>query len=108
MDRISTATDGGQGAGIDLLHADLLRFFPELVTELGGDPEALLRRLGVDAGLLAGGGASVGYRTWVNLLEHAAVELHCSDFGMRLALRQGGGKVFGPMGVVMKIGRAHV
>jgi AraC-like DNA-binding protein len=43
----------------------------------------------------------VGYRSIVNLLEYAAEELHCPDFGMRLAALQGGA-VFGQLGVVMK------
>jgi AraC-like DNA-binding protein len=93
--------DGKAGTGFDLVHADLFRFFPELVRELGGDPDDMLRRLGVDAPLLANGGSSVGYRAWVTLLEHAAAELQCADFGLRLARRQGGGNVFGSMREVM-------
>jgi AraC-like DNA-binding protein len=38
----------------------------------------------------------------VHLLELAATELACPDFGMRLAKRQGGGGMFGPLGLVMK------
>jgi AraC-like DNA-binding protein len=37
-----------------------------------------------------------------NLLELTAAKLQRPDFGMRLATLQGGGRVFGPMGVVMK------
>ncbi len=44
----------------------------------------------------------VGYRASVSLLESAAQQLHCPDFGLRLAARQGGGAVFGAMGVVMR------
>jgi AraC-like DNA-binding protein len=97
-----TGQGGGHDSGFELVHADLLRFFPDLVRELGGDPEALLRRLGVDGALLASAGSGLSCRIWVNLLEHAAVELHCPDFGMRLARRQGGGRVFGAMGAVMR------
>jgi AraC-like DNA-binding protein len=82
----------------ELVHADLLRFFPELVRALGGDPDAMTRRLGIEPSTQL----SLSYRSWVTLLEHAAAELHCRDFGMRLAQLQGGGNVFGPMGVVMK------
>jgi AraC-like DNA-binding protein len=89
-------------AEFELVHADTLRFFPELVRELGGDPEALLRGVGADPRVLSEGRSELGYRLWVTLLEHAAAELHCPDFGLRLAKRQGGGRVFGPMGVVMR------
>jgi AraC-like DNA-binding protein len=85
-------------AGFDAVHGDILLFFSELVIELGGDPEPLLRHVGIHAGDVS----QVGYRTFVNLLEHAASELKCADFGLRLAARQGGGGVFGAMGVVMQ------
>lgn len=84
----------------DVVHADTLRFFPELVRDLGGDPEHLLLEVGSDPAVLRDG-EPVGYRLIANLLEHAAVRLRCPDFGMRLASRQGGG-VFGPVGDVMR------
>jgi AraC-like DNA-binding protein len=90
-----------QDGGFELLHADTLRFFPELVTELGGDPAALLRRLGLDPSIFRRA-AAPSYRSMIQLLELAAGELQVPDLGMRLAARQGGGKVFGIMGVVMK------
>jgi AraC-like DNA-binding protein len=93
--------DAEHDAGFDLVHADLSHFFPDLVSDMGGDPETLLRDVGIDPRLLLEGKPSLSYRSWVNLLEHAATELHCPDFGMRLASLQGGGKVFGPMGLVM-------
>ena len=67
---------------------------------LGGSPEALLRRAGIDPTAIAGAG--IGYRAVATVLEQAALELRCSDFGMRLACLQGGGKAFGLMGLVMK------
>jgi AraC-like DNA-binding protein len=88
--------------GYDRVHADLTRYFPELVRELGGDPEALMRRLGLEPAAWAQGGQPLGYRAWAGLLEEAARELACPDLGLRLAARQGGGSVFGPMGVVMR------
>jgi AraC-like DNA-binding protein len=93
---------GGGEAGFDLVHADTLRFFPDLVRELGGNPEALLRDVGIDPSFLLTGKPGIGYRPMVNLLEHAAEQLQCADFGMRLASLQGGGQVFGPIGIVMK------
>jgi AraC-like DNA-binding protein/predicted DNA-binding protein (UPF0251 family) len=99
-----TSTDYGTGypPGFDLVHTDTLRFFSDLVIDLGGDPNALMLDVGIDPALLANGKSSISYRLMVNLLEQAAVQLQCSDFGMRLASLQGGGQVFGPVGVVMK------
>jgi AraC-like DNA-binding protein len=91
--------------GFDLVHADLLRFFPDLVRDLGGNPAALMRRVGMDPRASWNGESRLTYRAWITLLEEAAAELQCPDFGMRLARLQGGGQVFGPMGVVMKNSR---
>lgn len=89
------------GVDFDVVHADILRFFPELVAALGGDANALLRHVGIDPIDLSRGKTSIGYRLIVNLLEHTATELRQPDFGMRLATLQGG-DVFGTMGLVMK------
>ena len=94
--------DAEQDADFDRVHADILRFFPKLVTELGGDPQSLLQRVGIDLSFLSQGQSKVGYRSIVNLLEFAAEQLQCPDFGMRLATLQRGGAVLGPIGVVMK------
>jgi AraC-like DNA-binding protein len=87
------------------VHADLLRCFPELVRELGGQPEELARQAGVQLPASGAGATALSYRSWVNVLEHAAVQLRCPDFGLRLARLQGGGNVFGPIGLVMKHSR---
>jgi AraC-like DNA-binding protein len=88
-------------ANFDLVHRNHLRCFADLVRDLGGDPFELAREVGIDSGLLANPQALLGYRRIVDLLENAASRLQCSDFGMRLALRQGI-HGFGPMGVVMQ------
>lgn len=79
----------------DIVHARLLHAFPELVTSLGGDAAALMREIGA-------GGATTTYRQAVALFELAAQALGCPDFGLRLAARQLGSGVFGPLGQVMK------
>ena len=85
-------------ASFDAVHADILRFFPELVRELGGDPSKLAADVEADLS----SAAPTGYRTIALLLEHAASELRCADFGLRLAARQGGNRVFGAFGAVMR------
>jgi AraC-like DNA-binding protein len=89
-------------AVFDVIHADTLRFFPDLVADLGGDPNTLFAESGVGPSALPEGTSAYGYRLIVDLLEHAARALECPDFGLRLAAVQGGGRVFGPMGVVMR------
>lgn len=102
LSSIAEQAAGGYEASLDLVHTDTLRFFPDLVSELGGDPQALMRDVGIDPAIFSTGKSGLRYRAMVNLLEHAAEQLQCADFGMRLASLQGGGQVFGPIGVVMK------
>lgn len=83
----------------DIVHARLLRFFPELVEELGGDADALFETAGIERGA-----TTATYRQMIVLIERAAEILQCPDFGLRLATRQGGG-MFGPLGQVMRNSR---
>lgn len=96
--RADAKRESGEDADFDLVHARLLRHFPELVTELGGDPQALMHKAGLDT---ADPLEVATYRQAVALIEHAATALNCPDFGMRLATRQSDG-MFGPLGSVMK------
>ncbi len=86
----------------DIVQTEAIRFFPELVADCGGDPDALLRAARIDPRVLSHRGSILEYRAMVNLLEIAATQLQCADFGMRLASRQGGTRVMGPIGIVMK------
>ena len=86
----------------DVVHARILRFFPELVAALGGDLNVLVQRAGILPESLAAGQAGATYRQMVHLIEFAATELRCPDFGLRLATLQSGGGMFGPLGLVMK------
>jgi AraC-like DNA-binding protein len=89
-------------ARFDIVHSDALRLYPELVHELGGDPEALLADAHIDAAAAQKGISVLKYRDFVHLLEVTAERLAVPDFGLQLAERQRGGKVIGPVGVVMK------
>ena len=89
-------------AVFDIVHADILGFFPDLVRELGGDPASLLAEVGLRFDEISGHISRFGYRQHALLLEHAAASLRCPDFGMRLATLQGGSRVFGAIGGVMK------
>jgi AraC-like DNA-binding protein len=101
MDMITTSNDA-DGAGAAIVRVDALRKFTEVVAELGGDGAALLTKLQIDPKTLANRHAVIPYRAFVRLLERAAAELDCPDFGMRLAAVQDGAKVLGPLEVAMR------
>jgi AraC-like DNA-binding protein len=89
----------------DLVHARMLHFFPELVADLGGDVFTLLAGAGMGPESLTDEVPVITYRQIMQLFEAAATELSCPDFGMRLAVRQSGGGMFGPAGQVMSNSR---
>lgn len=101
LDQDSNATEV-----FDVVHARILRFFPDLVDQLGGDAKLLMQRVGIHPeGRLSEGASRATYRQMVHLIEFAAAELRCPDFGMRLATRQSGSGMFGPLGLVMQNSR---
>jgi AraC-like DNA-binding protein len=85
-----------------MVHVGLLHRFNEVVSQLGGDPNALLLKSQVEPAALQNRHAVIPHRTFVRLLERSAAELSCPDFGLRLAAAQGGVKVLGPLGYVMR------
>lgn len=97
--------EAGTEARYDIVNVDSLRLFPELVLALGGDSAAFLRRDRINPAVLRRPGGVIEYRSLVQLLEHAATELSCPDFGLRLASMQGGYKPIGPLGVAMRHSR---
>lgn len=82
-----------------LIKTTSLTGFPELVRDLGGDPDQLLRQMQIDPRQLDNSGAVIPYRAMINLLEHCAEQLDCVDFGLRLAERQSL-MILGPLAVV--------
>jgi AraC-like DNA-binding protein len=88
-----------------MVRVEALRSYPEVVAALGGNPNAMLARVNIDPATLDRPNSTLSYRSLVNLLELTASELGCPDFGMRLAARQDGAKVLGPLEVAMKNSR---
>lgn len=91
-------------AGVDrsplpLVRARALTCFAELVTDLGGDAEALLGGVGMTAEMLAQPEATISMPGTVALLENAASQLDAPDFGLMLAQRQDF-SVLGPIALV--------
>jgi AraC-like DNA-binding protein len=91
-----------RGNTFDAIHSQALTNFPELVRELHNNPDKLLSECNIASAEAGGRGPVLEYRAFVQLLAHCADRLDAPDFGMRLARRQRGGKVIGPVGVVMK------
>lgn len=89
----------------DTVAADSLRGFHKLVRQLGGDPDAILRRTSIDPALVDRPGAYIEYRALLDAMQLAANELDCPEFGLKFACLQGGNKAIGPIGVVMKNSR---
>jgi AraC-like DNA-binding protein len=84
-----------------LVRAQSLRGYRELVNELGGNPPRLLRTAGIDPTALNQVTALISCESLIRLLERSATDLHCPDFGLRLADRQGIG-ILGTLAVAMR------
>jgi AraC-like DNA-binding protein len=86
----------------DLVRAEALGGYAVLVRELGGDPEDLLRRAGIELRDPAGGAQFIPYQKMTELFDDTARILGRADFGLLLAARQGGTSVLGPLEVAMR------
>ncbi|MBM7061853.1 AraC family transcriptional regulator [Pseudomonas sp. UL073] len=75
--------------------------FREVASQLGGDADALLERFRIRPGLLLEEDARVPLRSLVGLLECAARELDCADFGLRMSEYQDL-HVLGPVAVIAR------
>lgn len=92
----------GHGPSDGVVRSEALRHFCEVVCEMGGDPARLLAETHIEPAALSTADALISYRAMILLLERAAAELKCPDFGLRLASRQGGIAVLGPLEVAMR------
>lgn len=71
-----------------MIRSASLRGFAQLVSELGGDPEAFLRRFNIPVGALASGDDPISITAHDLMLDAAASDLSCPDLGLRLASTQ--------------------
>jgi AraC-like DNA-binding protein len=85
----------------DMIRAQALHGYRELVDDMRGDHTRLLRRAGIRAAALDQMTALISFPAMINLLESSAAELDCADFGLRLADRQDVG-VLGALAVAMR------
>jgi AraC-like DNA-binding protein len=84
-----------------MVRAQAIRGYRQLVSELGGNPNRLLRKAGVKASALDQPSAFVSFVAMTRLLERTAADLDCPDFGFRLAEHQDIG-ILGPVAVAMR------
>ncbi|WP_431955461.1 AraC family transcriptional regulator ligand-binding domain-containing protein [Nocardia lijiangensis] len=78
-----------------------LRGVRAVVEQLGGDADALARRANAPDGALDDDELMVRDSTIATILESAARELHCPDFGLRVALEQDL-SMLGPLAVALQ------
>ena len=86
---------------MSLVRGTALLGFVELVDELGGDADALLRRSHLSRATVDDHDSFVSYRSVLSVLEDAARVTRAGDFGRRLATRQGL-EILGPLGVAAR------
>lgn len=84
-----------------LVRASAMAAAPELIRELGGDPAALLTPLHIPIDIAQRENAFVQFRSVNQLFENCARQLHCPDFGLRVAQRQGL-ETLGPIAVIIR------
>lgn len=84
-----------------LIRAANLNGLEELMHQLGGDAQALLRRYHIDPALIRDPEAYVPYKSMGSVLERAAIECQCPDFGLRLVQWQGL-DMLGPVAVMAR------
>lgn len=75
--------------------------FPELVRELGGQPESLMKQVGLDLSLLDDTEQMMSSEALSLLFDLSAAELNCPCFGLLLSQRQGL-SILGPVGLIMR------
>jgi AraC-like DNA-binding protein len=85
-----------------VVRCEALRLYSDVVSELGGDSGTLLRHAHIDPAALTQANSVISYRSMIYLLERTARVLKCPDFGLRLAMHQGGIAVLGPLEVAMR------
>ena len=84
-----------------LIRAAAIWGYPELVRELGADPEAFLSRFHIASGAEHQEDAFISFAAFIRLLEASAEDLRCPDFGLHLSSRQGL-EILGPIAVIAR------
>lgn len=86
---------------ISVIRGTALSAYPDLVAELGGDPEQLLRAAGIRLADVGRFDAFMPYLGLIHAVESAATITDTPDFGRRLGRRHGI-EILGPVGVAAR------
>ena len=84
-----------------VVRARTLQGFAELVTDLGANPVKILRRAGLDQGVLKCSDDWISFPSVVIAYELAALETKCPDFGVQLSERRDL-SILGPLVLIFK------
>ncbi len=84
-----------------LIRSGSLMGFSNLVNELGGDSKLLLSKVNLEHGDLLDGDNMIPLESMVLLLEHAARDLRCPSFGLKLSTHQDL-QALGSLGLLLK------
>jgi AraC-like DNA-binding protein len=82
-----------------MLRARAMMGVPETIRELGGNPAPLLAEFHLKEEIINNPKQMMPYLSLIQLLEKAATDFTCPDFGLRVGLKQGM-SVLGPIGVI--------
>ncbi|WP_227664649.1 AraC family transcriptional regulator [Marinobacter litoralis] len=82
-----------------MLRARAMTGMPETIRELGGDPKAFMDVFNLKEDMILNPKQMIPYLTLIQMLERAAEEFDCPDFGIRVGLKQGM-SVLGPISVI--------
>ena len=86
---------------VAVIRGTSLANYPQLVAELGGDPVTLLRGAGIRPADVGNHEAFLPFLAVVRAVKDAAAATAPTDFGRRLAQRQGI-EILGPLGVAVR------
>ena len=82
-----------------LIRSTSLMGYIDLVEQLGGDPEALLRQFMIDPARVRNLDGVISHGAMIQVLEQSAKSLNCPDFGLQLSRRQDL-MILGPLAVI--------
>jgi hypothetical protein len=84
------------------ISTSVLSGFPELVRKLGGDPAALLARIGMTEAQCEPPYGQLLFKDFAGLLEETVDATGCHDVGLRLSELQSGLYLLGPVGATLE------
>jgi AraC-like DNA-binding protein len=87
---------------VAMVRSESLRYFAQLVRAMGGDPKPLFAAARIDPAIVEQRDQLISYRQMILLLENAADELACPQFGLELAQRQYAEGILGPLDIAMR------